>query len=170
MVEFNISSEDFSEREHFSEPTAPGEFSGVERVKFGSLWSEIERQATRDQDPKAQALVELKKEIKGELQLLVSEGNKFKNNLEDYQKGLRRTDSFLFAVTIVVVIAFITTLSLALFDLVKEKDLYLRYNDMYEKYSDKYQDSLQILNAQNEKIDELETELQLLRARNQFLK
>ncbi len=108
-------------------------------------------------------MLELRKEIKEEVLLLKKDGEKFKKDLEEYHKSLRRVDAFLITITLVVVVAFITTISLVFFDLIKEKDLYMKYNDLYQNYSEKS-------NQQLIEINNLRNEIDILHAKNPFLK
>ncbi|MFA4937499.1 MAG: hypothetical protein WC575_04440 [Patescibacteria group bacterium] len=141
-------------------PTNPS-VTGPTQINNSDLWPEIERQAI--QDPKAQALLELKKLLGEELVLLKKEGEKFKSQLEDYQKSLKRTDNLLIGIVVVVSVAFITTISLVFFDLIKEKDIYLRYNDIYKNNADQNSEM-------NIQINNIENELQILRAKNSYLR
>ena len=136
--------------------------TGPGNISSGGVWPEIERQAII-QDPKAQALLELKKSIENELNLLKREGEKFKSQLEDYQKSLKRTDTLLIGIVVVVSAAFITTLSLVFFDLIKEKDIYLQNNNLYQNYSNQS-------NEQKIQINDLNNELKMLRVKNSYLK
>ncbi len=140
--------------------TGPGtNIKGSQPIGVAPLWEQIKE----DKDPKAIALLELKKEISDQITSLKKEGEKFRSDINDHQKGLRKTDLFLVTITIVVVVAFITTLSLVFFDLIKEKDIYLKYDDAYKNYSDQNSESkIQINNLKNE--------IQLLKAKNPFLK
>lgn len=143
--------------------TGPNTFAGGSQIIYGTIWDEMKRQETEEQDPKASALLELRKEIKDEVLLLKQDGGKFKNNLEEYRSGLKRVDSFLVTITLVVVVAFITTISLVFWDMIKDKDVYLRNNDLYQIYSEKnYQQLIEINNLKNE--------INVLRAKNSYLK
>ncbi len=115
--------------------TGPG--INTQGIKYLSLWEEMERQKVEDQDPKASALLELRKEIKDEILLLKKDGEKYKKDLEEYQKSLKTVNNLIIGIVVVVSIAFITTLSLVFFDLIKEKDLLLNYNNFYQNYSEK---------------------------------
>lgn len=127
--------------------TGPTQLSGVE--KTSEIWVEIEKQA--QSDPKAVALLELKQLIKDEVLTLKEEGKRFKQDLGDYQKSLKRVDNLLIGIVVVTSIAFITTLSLVFFDLIKEKDLYLQNNNLYQNYSEKnFEQNNDILNLKNE--------------------
>ncbi len=141
--------------------TPQGPTSGVYPIQ--GVWPEMERQASEENDIKARALLDLKKEIQAELVQLKKEEGDFKDLLGEYQKGLRRTELFLITITLVVVVAFVTTISLVFFDLIKEKDLYLKYDDVYKNYSDQSSDS-------KIQINNLENEIQLLKAKNSYLK
>ena len=143
--------------------TIIGPGSTYQPPKVLPTWDEIQRQEKEDQDPKASALLELRKEIKEEVLLLKKDGEKFKKDLEEYHKSLRRVDAFLITITLVVVVAFITTISLVFFDLIKEKDLYMKYNDLYQNYSEKS-------NQQLIEINNLRNEIDILHAKNPFLK
>lgn len=146
-----------------SSTTGPTINTGSQPLIYGSLWDEVKRQEIEDQDTKASALLELRKEIKDEVLLLKKDGEKFKKDLEEYNRNLRRVDSFLVTTTLVVVVAFITTTSLVFFDLIKEKDLYLQNNNLYQSYSEKD-------NEKTIEINNLKNELNILRVKNPTLK
>jgi len=137
------------------------------------LLLEINRQAMQERDPKAQALMghELSLGKFGEeLVKLNNEKNTIRKDLEDYRKDLKRTDGFLIAVTLVVVVAFITTLSLIFFDLIKDKDLYLGYIKMQDNYNQESTNLKDQFYQQQIKMDDLENEVKILKARNPGLK
>lgn len=140
--------------------TGSGQLSGAEKTG-GGIWSEIEKQAL--DDPKAAALLELKQLIKDEILILKGEGKGFKQDLDDYQKSLKRVDNLLIGIVVVVSIAFITTLSLVFFDLIKEKDLYLQNNNLYQNYSEKNFE-------QKNEISNLKNEIQRIYDKNIYLK
>jgi hypothetical protein len=122
-------------------------------------WGEIERQAKIGNDPKSQALLELKSKINQETERLTEEGEKFKKSLEDYKSNLKRVDNLMIGFIAVVSIAFITTLSLVFFDLIKEKDLYSNYNLMIKQY---YDESKEL----NKKVDGLFKDFEILKVKN----
>lgn len=149
------------------EDKAPSQ-TGPGQISSGGLWPEIERQAA--QDPKAQALLELKNFIKDELILLKREGGKLGSQLEDYQKSLRRTDNLLIGIVVVVSAAFITTISLVFFDLIKEKDIYLQNNNLYQNYSERNVELSDTINDQKNEILILKNEIQRIYDKNNYLK
>lgn len=124
-----------------------------------SNWSEIERQATIENDPKSRALLELKLQLKEETKKLAEEKVKFENGLKDYEKSLKKVDNLMIGFIAVVSVAFITTLSLVFLDLIKEKDLYSNYNLMMKQY---YDESKNI----NEGIIKLNKDFEILKIKN----
>ena len=146
--------------------TGPSQISGVSET----AWSEVERQASKESDPKALALLELRQFIKDEISTLKQEGENFKQNLKDYQKSLKRVDSLLIGIVVVVSIAFITTLSLVFFDLIKDKDLYLQNNNLYQNYSGKNLELKDVINEQKIEISNLKSEMQRIYDKNPYLK
>lgn len=146
--------------------TGPDKLSGAE--KTSGIWSEIEEQARND--PKAAALLELKQLIKNEILILKGEGKSFKQDLSDYQKSLRRVDSLLVGIVAVVSIAFVTTLSLMFFDLIKDKDLYLQNNNLYQNYSERNIKLGDTINGQKVEISNLKNEIQRIYDKNSYLK
>lgn len=126
---------------------------------IAKTWGEIERQAKIDNDPKSQALLELKSKIKQEIDRLTEEGEKFKKSLHDYKSNLKRVDNFMIGFVAVISIAFITTLSLVFLDLIKEKDLYSNYNLMMKQY---YDESKEL----NKKVDNLFKDFEILKVKN----
>jgi len=146
--------------------TGPAQLSGVGETS--GMWSEIEKQA--QSDPKAAALLELKQLIKKEILTLKEEGKSFKQDLNNYQKSLRRVDNLLIGIVVVISIAFITTLSLIFFDLIKDKDLYLQNNNLYQNYSDRNIKLNEMINNQKVEISNLKNEMQRIYDKNSYLK
>ena len=139
-------------------------------IPTSSPWPEVSRQALEEKDPKARALLELKSEISNELLELKNEEKIFHDDLVGYKKDLKRTDNILMLITVAFFIAFITTLSLFFFDLIKEKDIYLCYNDLYQKYSEKNNALSNKINNDKIDINNLRNEINILRAKNSYLK
>ncbi len=155
----------------FPRYTSQTDFTGPqETIGYSKIWKGVVKEAEENKDAKAQALLLLRKEISDEIIKLRIEGEKFQKNLEDYKKDLKRINNLLIGITIVVVIAFITILSLVSFDQIKEKDLYLRYSDLYQNYSERNSQLKDIINEQQIGINDLENELKILRAKNSYLK
>ena len=150
--------------------TGPGSTYTYQPPKVLQTWDEIKRQEEEDQDPKASALLELRKEVKEEVLLLKKDGEKFKKDLEEYHRNLRRVDSFLITITLVVVVAFITTLSLVFWDMIKEKDLLLNYNNLYQNYSERNIELNNKINEQKIEINNFRNQLDILHAKNPYLK
>jgi len=145
--------------------TGPVEPQEIKGTYLTDVWSEVEKEAGESKDIKAQALLLLRKEISNEIIKLREEGKKFRENLQDYQKSLKRTDNFLIGITVVIAIAFITILSLVFFDLIKEKDLYLRYNDLYQNYSETNSQLKDIIYEQKIEVNNLKNELEILKTK-----
>jgi len=126
----------------------------------------VKKLAKKD-DPSAIALLNLYDQIKQNAEVLrkeiQSESDNFKRRLGEYERSLKRTDGLIVGVLIFISISFLTTISLVFLDLIKEKDLYLRYNDIYKNYSDQNVE-------QKIQIDNLENELNILKAKNPYLK
>lgn len=129
-------------------------------------WEAVKRLAQKD-DPSAIAVLTLHEQTRQDAETLrkeiKSESDNFKKRLGEYERNLRRTDGLIIGVLIFVSVSFLTTVSLVFLDLIKEKDLYLRYNDIYKNYSD--QDVEQKIQINN-----LENELNMLKAKNAYLK
>ncbi|MFA6252645.1 MAG: hypothetical protein WCV69_00020 [Patescibacteria group bacterium] len=133
-----------------------------------NAWSDVEKQA--QEDSKASALINLRETTSYELGALREEGKIIKLDLIDYQKSLKRVDNLLLGAIVVIAVAFITTISLVFFDLIKEKDLYLRYNDLYQKYSEESAKLKDEINNQKIEINNLGNKIEILKARNTYLK
>lgn len=88
-----------------------------------------------------------------------------KRNIERYRDEVGRIDRFNTGVTIVVVIAFLTTMFLVFFDLIKEKDLYLRYNDLYKDYFDKNSDLSNEISQQRIELNDLKNQMKIYEKR-----
>jgi hypothetical protein len=101
---------------------------------------------------------------------LKEEGKSFKQDLNNYQKSLRRVDNLLIGIVVVISIAFITTLSLIFFDLIKDKDLYLQNNNLYQNYSDRNIKLNEMINNQKVEISNLKNEMQRIYDKNSYLK
>jgi|SRR3989344_6467227 len=146
--------------------TGPAQMSGASKM----AWSEVERQASKESDPKALAILELRQFFNNEIFALRREGESFKQNLKDYQKSLKRVDALLIGIVAVVSIAFITTLSLVFFDLIKEKDLYLQNNNLYQNYSKENLELKNVINEQKIEIYNLNNKIQRIYDKNTYLK
>ena len=83
---------------------------------------------------------------------------------------IQRIEKWMFAVVIFVVVSFLGTFFLLLWDFIKEKDLYLKYSDFYQQYSDQNSELKAIVNDQRMVINNLRNELEILRVRNPYLK
>lgn len=64
------------------------------------------------------------------------------------QKEIDRINHLMVGVVIFVVVSVLGTFFLLLFDFIKEKDLYLRYNDLYDNYSEKNSSLIEKINNQ----------------------
>lgn len=62
------------------------------------------------------------------------------------------------------------TNSLVFFDLIKEKDLFLQNNNLYQEYSSKNVELMGIMKDQEIELGNLRNEIELLRAKNAYLK
>lgn len=154
-----------------------------------SNWNKIWFQAVKNNDPKASALLDLKREIGVSVENLSSikkdaeeklgklgeEGVRFGKNLKDYKNELNKINNFLIAVLLFVSITFIvTTISLFWSGILSNKDereIYLRYDDIYKNYSDQVEDLKSILNQQKLESNDLKNEINNLKAaKNTYLK
>lgn len=153
-----------------------------------SNWNEIFNQATKNNDPKANALLELKNEIskgvenlsqieknaKEKLDHLEEEGVKFRENLKVYKSDLSKINNFLIAVLLFVSITFIvTTVSLFWSGILSngnDKEIYMKYNDVFKNYSDQSNGLKDIVVQQKIEINNLKNELDILKAKNPYLK
>src|SRR3989344_449642 len=86
------------------------------------------------------------------------------------QKEVERLNHWMIAVVIFVAVTFLLGFLTFIFDMIKEKELYLRYGDMYTKYLEKNAElERQVMDSKLE-INNFRNEIDLLQARNQFLK
>lgn len=87
--------------------------------------------------------------------------------IENYRSELQKVNNFMIGVVVAVSIAFIVTTLTLYWDQIlatkSDKELYLKYNDVYKNYSD-------ATNSQQMKISDLEQQIELLKARNSYLK
>mgnify|MGYP001608231902 CR=1 FL=1 len=92
------------------------------------------------------------------------------NTYNASKEDVKRIENWMIAVVIFVAVIFVIEIYTINLDRIKDKDLYLRYNDLYQKYSDENLESREIINNQKIEINNLWNEFKLLRAKNPYLK
>ncbi|MDP3792758.1 MAG: hypothetical protein Q8Q89_03425 [bacterium] len=86
------------------------------------------------------------------------------------QKEVERLHNWMIAVVVGVVIAFTLGYFTFLYDIIQEKELYLQYSKLYTNYLEKNTDlERKVLNSEIE-INNFRNEIDLLKAKNQYLK
>lgn len=86
------------------------------------------------------------------------------------QKEVERLHNWMIAVVIGVVVAFMLGYFTFLYDTIQEKELYLRYSEMYTNYLEKNSElERKIMDTQIE-VNNFRNEIDLLKARNSYLK
>lgn len=86
------------------------------------------------------------------------------------EKEIERLNGYFIAVVVVVVISFLIEIYTMNADRIKDKDLYLRYNDLYQQYSGQNSELKDKINSQNIEINNLRNEIELIYAKNTDLK
>ena len=79
------------------------------------------------------------------------------------EKEIDRLHGYFVAVVVFVVVSFLGTFYIISLDFLKDKDIYLKYDDVYKNYADQNSDS-------KIQINNLENEIELLKAKNPYLK
>ena len=95
---------------------------------------QFEDKAIKGKDPVAQAVVILRNELKEDIKEL----KKLKEGLSQYKDNLRKVEQILIGIAFVILIAWISSFLFVFYDLIKEKDLFLKYDKMYENYNQRY--------------------------------
>lgn len=90
----------------------------------------------------------------------------FNNNKSE----LRKINNFLIGCVIVVSIAFVTTIVIISVDAITDKSLYLNYNNMYERYSNNSEELRNQFFEQELQVNNLLYQIQILKAKNPYLK
>lgn len=86
------------------------------------------------------------------------------------QKEVERLNNWMIAVVIFVVVTFLLGFLTLLFDTIQEKELYLRYGEIYTNYLEKNAELERKIMDSKIEINNFRNEMELLKARNQFLK
>ncbi|OGF66502.1 hypothetical protein A3I27_00720 [Candidatus Giovannonibacteria bacterium RIFCSPLOWO2_02_FULL_43_11b] len=161
MQNFEINKEESSKTSQ-NLPSGSFVFPNANVVKLQGL-------ASKD-DPSAQELLVLmqaRQELEKRFIDLEGHTDGLKKRIENYQSDLQKVNNFIIGIVVAVSIAFVvTTLTLYWNQILATKadrELYLKYNDIYKNYYDSvYQ--------QQKQIDQLNSNLELLKAKNSYLK
>ena len=113
-----------------SDASRVGKLQGSE----DTYWHQFEDKAIKGKDPVAQAVVILRNELKEDIKEL----KKLKEGLSQYKDNLRKVEQILIGIAFVILIAWISSFLFVFYDLIKEKDLFLKYDKMYENYNQRY--------------------------------
>jgi len=89
---------------------------------------------------------------------------------EQSKEDIGKVNYVLFGLVIFVVITFIVEIYTMNLDRIKDKDLYLRYNDLYQRYVDENVKLKDEINNQKIDFNNLKNQIELLRAKNSYLK
>ena len=85
------------------------------------------------------------------------------------EKEIEKLHGYFIAVVVFVVLAFLIEIYTMNLDRIKDKDLYLRYNDLYQQYSIQNSELKDKINAQKIEVNNLRNEIEVLRAKNPYL-
>jgi len=86
------------------------------------------------------------------------------------QKEVERLHNWMIAVVIGVVVAFLLGYFTFLYDIIQEKELYLKYSEMYTNYLEKNSELEKKIMDTKIEVNNLRSEIDILRARNSYLK
>lgn len=86
------------------------------------------------------------------------------------EKEIGKLHGYFIAVVVFVVITLLIEIYTMNLDRIKDKDLYLRYNDLYQKYSNQNFELNDRINEQKIEVNNLQNEIKMLRAKNPLLK
>ena len=112
-------------------------------------------------------LMNAKDDLIREIDKVKKESSRIGSEISQYKIQLEKANQFMIGVVIATAITFVvTTITLYWGEILNnksDKDLYLKYNEVYKNYSDK--------NAEQKiQINNLENELNMLKAKNSYLK
>ncbi len=86
------------------------------------------------------------------------------------EKEIDKLHGYFVAVVLFVVISFLGTFFLLTWDHIKDKDLYIKYNDLDQMYSQKVIELNNKINQQEIEINNLKNQMDMLHAKNVYLK
>lgn len=90
--------------------------------------------------------------------------------IQRVEKDIERVNYFFIGLVIFVAVTFLIEIYTMNLDRIKDKDLYLKYNDLYQQYAEKNSELGEKIFEQRIEINNFKNELELLRAKNQYLK
>jgi len=90
--------------------------------------------------------------------------------IENVQKDVQQVNYFMVGVVVFIAVSFLISMYTTSIDRISDKTLYLQYDTMYQQYSDKNSAMSDEINQQQITIDNLQNQLQLLKASNPYLK
>jgi hypothetical protein len=142
-------------------------------------------QLAKNNDPAARAILTLDEYIKNQANKfqydidaftakIASDKRLFEDSLNRYEKKLDQLNNWIVGIAVFIGVTFIATQSLVFFDLIKEKDLGVRYsekyNTLYEQYTEKAITLLQKITDLEKMTINFKNQLDMLHARNPSLK
>lgn len=86
------------------------------------------------------------------------------------KKDIERINGIMVGVVIFIAVTFIVEICTMNLDRIKDKDLYLQYNQLYKDYFDESLKSKENINQEILKINDLENRFELLKGKNPYLK
>lgn len=131
-----------------SDTSRVGKLQGSE----DAYWDQFKVKAIKGKDYVAQAVVILRNELKEDIKEL----KKLKEKLSQYKDNLRKVEQILIGVAFVTLIAWISSFLFVFYDLIKEKDLFMKYTTMYENYTTKYLEMIDKIHLLELEIDRLQ--------------
>ena len=93
-----------------------------------------------------------------------------KQAIETVEKDITKINYLLVGVVIFIAVSFLISMYTESMDRISDKTLYLKYDTLYQQYSDKNSQMSDEINQQKITIDDLQNQLQLLKASNPYLK
>lgn len=146
--------------------TGPGPENQSGTVSMTQKWNNIEEKSKNNDNDEAAALLDLRTR----LNIIKEKADEINKLIETYKSNLSEVKAIMIGVVIVTVIAFLIGFYQISLDKIGEKELYLKYDDLWQSYSDKNIELKEVVNKQNIEIINLKNQIDLLKAKNSYLK
>jgi hypothetical protein len=89
---------------------------------------------------------------------------------QDSAKDIERVNNLMIGLVIFIAITFIVEIAVMNYDRIKDKDIYLNYNQLYKDYFDESSELKEDINVQKTELNNLNNKIETLKARNPYLK
>ncbi|MHB8870975.1 MAG: hypothetical protein ACYC5G_00750 [Candidatus Doudnabacteria bacterium] len=91
-------------------------------------------------------------------------------DIEHVKQDVKQVNYLMVGVVIFIVITFLLQMYTMSMDRIKDKDLYIKYDDLYQKYNDRSDTTESEFNTLKQNFNSLNTSVELLKAKNSYLK